>query len=129
MPSPEDLIVTPAKAAEKGWIKIVVPSFELSGKDGASRIMPLLRRIGTLYERGGKSRIDILDLIDMKIPGGGTLRVSVEKAPPEAMKNMSELFETIAGLVESGDETECHLTINHPEDDCPFVNELKKDKK
>lgn len=128
VPAPEDVIVTPAKAAEKGWVKEEDRSFQLSGKEGAKRIMPLLRRIGSLYERGGKSRMDILDLIDMKLPGGGTLRVSVEDAPPATMKNMSELFETIAGLVESGDETECHLTINHPKEDCPFVNELRKEK-
>ncbi len=127
VPDKNDVIVTPAKAAEKGWVEEKDHSLQLSGKDGAQKLMPLLRRIGALYERGGKSRIDMLDMTDMELPEGGTLRISLENAPPEAVKNLGELFETVDGIVKTGDQTECHLTISHPESDCPFVNELKKD--
>ncbi len=129
MPESDDVIITPAKAAEKGWVKPEETTVRISGKDGAKMIMPMLRRIGAIYERGGKSRIDTLDLTDMELPNGGTLRVAIENAPPSSVKDLGELLETINGLVKTGDQTECHLKINHPENDCPFVNELKKNEK
>jgi len=129
IPEAGDVLITPAKASEKGWIKQKDNTIRLSGKDGAEKILPLLRRLGSIYQKGGKSRIDSLDITDMELPNGGTLRISVEDAPPESVRDLGELFETVHGIIRKGERTECHLTINHPETDCPFVAELKKDSK
>jgi len=127
MPAPEDVVITPARAAEKGWISEKDNTIRIAGKDGARKVMPLLRRMGSIYQKGGKSRIDSLDLVDMELPSGGVMRIVVENATPESIRDLGELFETVHGTVRTGEQTECHLTINHPETDCPFVAELKKD--
>lgn len=129
MPDPEDVIVTPARASEKGWIEKEDHTIRLSGKEGASKIMPMLRRVGSIYHRGGKSRIDELDISDMQLPNGGTLRITVENAPAESIKDLGELFEVVDNLIQTGEQTGCHLTINHPEPDCPFITKLKTNSK
>lgn len=127
MPESEDVIITPAKASERGWIEEKDATLRLSGKEGAAKLMSMLRSIGSLYQRGGKSRIDMLDMTDMELPEGGKLRIVIEDAPPESVKDLGELFEVVDNIAQTGDQTECDLTINHPEKDCPFVNALKKD--
>lgn len=129
MPESEDVIITPARASEKGWIEKEDNTIRLSGKEGAKTIMPMLRRVGPIYDRGGKSRIDMLDITDMELPNGGTLRITIENTPPESVKDLGELFEVIDNLVQSGEQTECHLTINHPETDCPFIRALRPNSK
>ncbi len=129
VPEAEDVVITPAKAAEKDWVEEKDNTIRLAGKDGAEKMMPLLRRVGSIYQKGGKSRIDSLDITDMKLPNGGTLRIAVEGASPESVRDLGELFEIVDGIAGTGEQTECHLTINHPETDCPFVAALKKDAK
>lgn len=127
-PESDDVIITPAKASEKGWIDQPSKTFSLSGKAGANVIMPLLRRIGSLYNRGGKSFIDSLDLTDLVLPRGGKLLLRLSDVPPESMKDLAELFEVIADLTESGDDTEAYLDIDDPLDDCAFVREIKNNR-
>ena len=125
-PDPEDVIIIPAKAAEKGWIKEPKKTFNLSGKAGAKTLIPLLRRIGSLYQRGGTTSIDTLDVTDLTLPKGGTLRIALSEAPPETVKELGELFEVVAGLVQVDETTEAYLDINNPQEDCPFMKELRK---
>jgi hypothetical protein len=65
----------------------------------------------------------------MELPNGGTLRVVIENAPPGSVSDLGELFETIDSLVSSRDQAECYLEIRHPETDCSFTRELKKNSK
>jgi len=123
---PEDVIIIPTKSDEKGCIKESSKTFSLSGKAGAKTLVPLLRRIGSLYQRGGITSIDMLDLIDLTLPKGGTLRIALSEAPPETVKELGELFEVVAGLVQVDETTEACLDINDPQDDCPFMKELRK---
>ncbi len=127
-PDPEDVIITPAKAAEKGWMTID-KRISLSGKEGAEILFPLLRRIGSLYQRGGKTTIDDLDLTDLVLPKGGTLRITLANVPPESVRDLSELFETVASLVRKDDTTEAFLEIREPQEDCPFIQTLQKEPK
>ncbi|MCF7668420.1 MAG: DUF499 domain-containing protein [Verrucomicrobia bacterium] len=126
MPANDDTLLTPAEAAKKGWVDESGNSINLSSKEGANIIMPMLRKLGSIYERGAKSRVDMLDIIDMELPNGGTLRIVVENATPESMKDLGELFEVIHGSVKSGDDTLCDLNIDHPEPGCTFADELKQ---
>jgi len=127
-PESDDVIITPAKASEKGWIDQTSKTFSLSGRAGARVIMPLLRRIGSLYNRGGKSFIDDMDLTDLVLPRGGRMRLSLSDVPPESMKDLAELFEVIADLTESGDDTEAYVDIYDPLDDCTFIREIKNNR-
>lgn len=128
-PHQENVILTPAKAAEKGWISRKSTGLSLTGKEGVDVLLPLLRRIGSLYLRGGQSTIDNLELIDLLLPKGGKLRFSITEASPESVKDLSELFEIVSELAKKGDQTEAFLEVNDPKKDCPFVQEVEKQMK
>jgi hypothetical protein len=124
-PDAEDIVITTQKAAEKAWIKARSDRVSLSGKSGAKVFLPLLRRVGSLYQRGGKTKIDSLDLVDLELPGGGMLRVGVTDASPDALKNLGELFEVIDGIAKT-EKADVYVEINDPQKDCPFMQELLK---
>lgn len=125
-PHREDLLVTPAKAAELGWVTPARRTFTLSGKEGATRFLPLLRRLGSIYNRGAKSAIKSLDLVDLELPEGGTIRIQLTGAAPGSMKALGELFEVLDSVVSPGDRTEVYLEIADPEENCLLIQELKE---
>jgi hypothetical protein len=126
-PDPEDVVIIPAKASEKGWIAAQKESINLSGKKGAQALLPLLRRIGSLYQKGAQTKINLLDLTDLEFSTGGTLRITLTDAGPETLKDLAELFETIDGITQGGERTEAFIDINDPPKDCPFLKELLKE--
>jgi len=123
---PTDCIVTPAEASKRGWVSPQKRQFFLEGHEAAKRLIPLLKRIGSLYSKGAHSAIKALDLSDLEIPGGGRLRVSIEDITPEGMKRLGEFFEVLATAIGQGDSTEGYLEITNPDEQCPFIKELKK---
>ncbi|OIQ61205.1 hypothetical protein MOTE_02810 [Moorella thermoacetica] len=125
-PQPNDVLITPAKAAERGWVTAGRRAFTLEGKEGAEKLLPLLRRLGSIYNRGARSTIDSLDLADLELPEGGLLRIQLTGVTPGSMKALAELFEVLAGVVAKGEHTEAFLEILDPADDCPLIQELKK---
>ncbi|MBC7343783.1 MAG: hypothetical protein H5U02_15290 [Clostridia bacterium] len=125
-PAPEDVLITPAEAARRGWTTTPHQPFRLTGKDGAKKILPLLRRLGGIYDRGATSTITSLDLVDLELPHGGKLRLQLTEVPPDSMRCLGELFETLDGLVQPGDGTEADLEIDEPDDNCLLIKELKK---
>jgi hypothetical protein len=129
IPASDDVIIIPRKAAEMGWVTEKDKSFRLEGKAGAKILIPLLKQIGSLYQRGAKTPIDELDLTELELPKGGTLRISLANVPTESVKDLGEFFEVVAGLVTSGDQTEAYLTITDPDDTCPFIQALHKKQK
>ncbi len=128
VPVEQDIIMTPKKAVVSGLITSNQKDvFELSGKSGANKIIPILRRLGAIYSRGAKSAIDLLDIYDLKLPHGGKLRLTLENAGPETMKDLDEFFDVLANVVEKDDATGADLTIEEPKEDCLLLKELKKD--
>ena len=127
LPQPNDVLVTPARAAELGWITERARTFKLSGKEGADKIIPLLRRLGSIYNRGANSVIEELDLFDVALPGGATLSIQLQQATPDTMKALGEFFEVLAGIVTKTDDTIADLVINDPDDACLLIQELKKE--
>jgi hypothetical protein len=125
-PQPGDVLITPAKAAELGWVTANRRTFMLSGKEGAEKLLPLLRRLGAIYNRGARTTIDSMDLVDLELPEGGTIRIQLSGVTPGSMKALGELFEVLDGIVTKGEHTEGFLEIVDPDDDCPFIQELKK---
>ena len=125
-PQAADVLITPAKAAERGWITEKRQSLTLSGPSAADKILPLLRRIGGIYNRGAKSTIKDLDLAGLVLPAGGLLRLQLSDATPDTMKALGELFEVLDNLVSKGGQTEVFLEITEPGEDCLLVQEIKK---
>jgi hypothetical protein len=129
IPAAGDMLITPAKAAEKGWLEKGGRGISLSGKEGAAAVFPLLRRIGSLYQRGGKTAIDELDLTDLSLPKGGRLRIVISDASADSLKQLGEFFEVVAGVTRMGETAEVYLEIKNPQENCPFVDELTKNLK
>lgn len=125
--STTDVIVSPAEAARRGWIKIEHSVLELKGAEAAKQLLPLLGRIGGLYQRGASSTLDVLDLIEMKLPSGGRLRVLVQDGSPEDIKQLGELLEVLSGLVTRTEQTQARIRITDPQDDCLLVKALTQD--
>ena len=98
----------------------------LSGRDGAKSLVPILARIGSLYNRGAKSRIEVLDVTGLELPSGGSLRIELTDAPPATMKLLGEFFEVVAGIAKQGSATEAFLEIKEPNAECVLIKELRK---
>ena len=122
----EEVLISRAEETERGWNSIA-RGMSLYGNEGAQKIQKLLGRIGSLYTRGGaSSEIDTLDISDMKLPSGATLRVDIEGATPTDLKRLDEFFQILSDVVRFTDQTEAEIRISHPEDNCSLVKELKK---
>ena len=125
-PGEDDVVVTKSEAAKRGWLVDEPESLTLSSREGAEILVPLLGRIGSLYNRGASSAIEELDLTELELPEGGTLRLSLHNAPPESLRLLGELLEVLDGVAEMGPQTRGYLEIKEPPEDCPFVKELKR---
>ncbi|MDA8336643.1 MAG: DUF499 domain-containing protein [Peptococcaceae bacterium] len=125
-PQKGDILVTPGQASERGWVSAQSRTFHLGGTEGTAKVLPLLRRLGAIYNRGAKCTIDTMDLVDLELPRGGTLRLQLNGATPESLRTLGELFEVLDGVVKKGEYTEAFLEITEPDDDCPFIRELRK---
>jgi len=125
VPQPDDVLITPAEAARRGWVTQKKFSLTLTGAEGANRLLPLLHQLGSLYNRGATTRIDTLDLTDLSLPYGGYLRVQLTDVPPESMEALGELFEVLAAVTKKGDGTEAILVVNDPDENCPFIKALR----
>jgi len=123
---PEDVIIAPAEAATRGWVSAPAQGFILRGREGAQTLLPLLRRIGSLYARGARSTITLLDLVDVEIAAGGRLRLTLEDVPPEGMKRLAELLEVLATAIRQGPGTEGFLEIRDPDEQCLFMQTLRQ---
>jgi hypothetical protein len=100
--------------------------YRLSGADASRRLLPLLGQLGTLYNKGAKTMIGVLDLTELEVEGGGHLRVSLQDATPAAMKRLGELFEVLAGVAKPGKDTIVEFEVSEPDDNCPLIKALKE---
>ncbi|MDN5345525.1 MAG: hypothetical protein PWQ18_1639, partial [Clostridia bacterium] len=125
-PQPGDVLVTPARAAERGWVTSVPRQLTYGGKEGTAKFLPLLRRLGSIYNRGARSTIKTLDLSELELPAGGTLRLQLDNVPPASMQALGELFEVLDSVVRKGAGTDVFLEIADPDDNCPLIQELKQ---
>jgi hypothetical protein len=123
---PGDAVVTPAEAAKRGWVQPQDPGFRLVGAEASHRLLPLLGQLGSLYNRGAKTKIGALDVAGLEIEDGGRLRVSVEEATPAAMKRLGELFEVLAVVAKPGKDTVVDFEVAAPDDACLLIKALKE---
>jgi hypothetical protein len=125
-PADADVLITKAKAAEDGLLVEEKKAFRLSGKDSAVKLLAVLKRADSLFNRGVKAKVDTLQLIEMELPKGGTIRVDLQNVPPESLKQLGELFGVLTGLVKAGADTEAEFEVSDPPADCPLLKELGK---
>ena len=126
-PQPEEVLITRTEQSERGWLDTYSRGVRLSGHEGAKKLFPLLRRLGSLYTRSGAtSTIDELDISDLQLPSGGTLRFALENATPADIKRLDELLQILCDTAKLTDATEADLLLSAPDANCAFVKELKK---
>ena len=126
-PSQTDVVITKAEAARRGWLTDKPDSLSLSGRRGAEVLFPLLRRIGSLYNRGATSFLNNLELTELALPKGGTLSIAFHDVSPESAALLGEFLETAENIASLEDKTEGFLEVADPSDDCIFVKEIRKE--
>jgi hypothetical protein len=125
--TPDHCVVTRAKAAERGWlIGNTKPSFRIDAEQSRVKLLPLLKRLGNVYtSEGGKSKVDYLDVYDLILPDGGTLRMQLNDASAVDMKALQELFEVLMSVAKVGPDTGAELEIKDSVSDCGLIKKLK----
>ena len=121
-----EVLVTRGTQSERGWLEDKFHQLRIDGNDGARKLFPLLKRIGSMYTRGATSTIDSLDISDLQLPDGGTIRVAVENASPSDIRKLDEFFQVLCEISKVSEETEAELVIENPDDNCQFVKALKE---
>jgi hypothetical protein len=90
-----DAVVATSEAAKRGWVQQAEAGYRLTGAEASACVLPILGQFGSLYNRGAKMTVGLLDLVGLEIEGGGRVRLSLENASPAAMKRLGELFEVL----------------------------------
>ena len=121
-----DMLVTPATAAEKGWVKPEDTRFTKQGHGLAIALHKQLNKISSLYSRGATTQPDTLRLSMLRLPDGGKLNLDLINATPKDMKALGELFDVLADLTSIGDDSQAMIDIQNAPDDCPFFNLVKQ---
>lgn len=122
----DDVLITQAEESQRGWLDSR-RTVRLCGNDGARKLFPILRRLGSMYTRGGgTSTIDVLDIRGLQLRGGGQIRLALEQATPESIMQLDELLQALTGIAEVTDAAGADLEIKNPDDGCALVRELKK---
>ena len=122
---PDDVLITSREQSIRGWMT-QNHSYTMEGRDARNKVLPLLKRMSSLYVRSGaKSVIEDLDIADMKLPGGGKLRLNVTDAGPDDMKLLGELFTAFTSVSNSDEDTEVSIKVRNPDDQDALMKELK----
>ena len=121
-----DMLVTPATAAEKEWVKPVDTRFTKQGHGLAVALHKQLNKISSLYSRGATTQPDILRLSMLRLPDGGKLNLDLINATPKDMKALGELFDVLADLTSIDDDSQAMIDIQNAPDDCAFFNLVKQ---
>ena len=72
--------------------------------------------------------LDIVDLVELQMDGGGHMRLTLQGVSPEDMKRLGEFFEILADVVKQGDHTQGRIQVTDPDETCPLIKELQKSK-
>lgn len=122
---PDNVIITPSVASERGWQNAPSQRFTRQGIDNAQKIHELLPRLSSLYNRGlAKSDITNLELYDLSLGNDAKLRITLENLDATAMKRIDELLTTISQVAQLTDQSGCYLEIQQPQDGCKLIEEL-----
>jgi len=125
VPDIEDVLLTRAEAEVRGWLtETETRGLSLSGDEAVARLRPLVNRLSSLYSRGARTGFDTLDLTEIVLPDGGSLRVVLSDVTPESMRALSELFEVLATILQHAELRDAYVVIRDVNEECPVVREL-----
>ena len=123
---PDEVLISRSEETERGW-NSVTHGINYTGRTGADKIKGILGRLGSLYTRGGAtSDVDELDISELKLLSGATIRVQIEGATAADMKRLDEFFQELANVAKFTEHTEADIRISHPDDNCTLVKKLKE---
>ena len=124
--SPRDVLISRGEASERGW-NSDTRSLSYTDRQGAEKLKGILNRLGSLYTRGGATcDVDELDISDMKLQSGATMRVQIEGATAADMKALDEFFQELANVAKFTEDTQADIVINHPDENCALVKKLRE---
>lgn len=119
----DEVLVTAKTQGERGWT--TTRSNQLRVED-PKKLFPLLKRLGSMYTRGATSTISSMDISDLKMPGGGTIRLAIENTGPSDIKKLDELLQCLCDVAKVTEDTEAELIIDEPKEGCSFVKALNE---
>lgn len=123
-PQTGDILLTVEEARARGWYNEPASAFILRGTEAVNRFKGLLKRIGSIYNRGATTTIDSLDISGLRLPGGGELALELTNATPADLKALDELLEMVSQVSQWGEDSDVYLEIREPDAECPFMREL-----
>lgn len=124
--SPDYWVVTKPEAATRGWVTQKQETLAFSGEDARIRVLPVLKRLGQIYQTGGTSAIRYLEVSRLKLPAGGRVTLQLADLAPEDIRTLDELLDPAMALTSADAETEVQIVIDAPQTGCKFVAELTK---
>lgn len=122
----DDMLVTPATAAEKGWVKPEDTRYTKQGHGLAIALHKQLNKISALYSRGATTQPDVLRLAMLHLPNGGKLNLDLIDVTSKDMKALSELFEVLAEVTSVGDDSQAMIDIQNAPAECAFLDLVKQ---
>jgi len=123
---PDYRVVTKPEAATRGWVARKDETLALSGEQARKKVLPLIKRLASIYKTGGTSTIDYLEASGLKLPGGGRVTLQLHALKPEDVRALDELLDPAMALTTQDADTEVSLVISEPQAGCKLVAELTK---
>lgn len=123
---PEDRLVARAEAARRGWLDTGPTRREFTEDGGKGPLLSVVRRLGQIYRKGGKSTIDLIRVEGLKVHGGATIELRVSDASPDSLKALDELLEALLTAGRPDANTFAQVEIENPLEDCAAITELTK---
>lgn len=124
----DDIIITPKTVVERGWNMAQSNSISLSagrGNDAVKGVVKLLGDLGSMYRRKkAVSEVSSIDVYDMKLPGGGRMRITLDHAGAIDFTKLDEFFRDFVQKLSVDSLTGVEISIDEPVKDCELVKEL-----
>ena len=100
----------------------------ISDNERAHKIYKVLKNISGWYNRGkAQQDIEELELVNLRLPSGATMRIRFDGLTSRDIKKLDELFMDILGVAEVSEHTEGYITIQDTSnEDDELIKELKK---
>ncbi|WP_206832594.1 ATP-binding protein [Alicyclobacillus fructus] len=125
-PWPEHVLITSAEARRRGWEddgRTGPRMLTIRGHDALTKLWPELPRLESIYMRGGKSKIELLELVDLVGPGVSRITIRFDELDPDALKSLGATFQHLREVFELDDSSEIDMRLE-PQEGCPFYQRL-----
>lgn len=126
----DDVVITRKEQAQRGWFNNVADELKVEGGIGDKNVaeaFKLFGKLGSMYTRGkAKSPVKSLDFYNLKLPGGGTMRITFDNADEKDFKILSETFADLSSKLRVISDTGFEIVIEKPDDKCELVKALKE---